>query len=582
MTALALLFGAFLAALLLGAPVALAMALAVGLYAVAFAPALPDIVLIQTFMQGLDNTAFTAIPYFFLAGAIMNLGGMSARLMRLARAALSHLRGGLSHANIGASVVFAGVSGSAVADAAAVGSVMIPAMRREGYPGAYAAAVTAASATIGLVIPPSIPMVIFGLFTGADVGALFLGGVLPGLAMGAFLIAASMVLSIRRGYPRTPWQGWGEFGAALRGASLALAMPVLVVGGLTMGVATTSEIGAVAALYAALVSWAVYREATLRDLWRACVGAAVDSARVLIIVAVSGGFVWIIASLGVARDMAAAIEGDRAARPGAPLADRGGAARARHGARADHAPRRRGAAHGARGARGRDRPRPPRRRLDPGLGHRARHAARGHPALRHRRAGGGARARRDRRGRAVPRGAGRAPRPRRARSGLDDVAPLADALSMPPRRDPRIDQTLTFRILVAANRLSQPFHERFGRALDLGLPDWRCLMALAAAPDSSGEAVARRMAMDKMAVSRSLRKLDAAGRVTAQADPNHARRRRWRLTEAGWAVVDAVMPEAMARDEAAFGDLSHDDRAAMLRVLDALAEPGPRGPSDAG
>ena len=308
MIALGLLFGTFLATLLLGAPVALAMALAVGAYAIAFPTAFPEIVLVQSFMQGLDNAAFLAIPYFFLAGAIMNLGGMSARLMRLARAGLSHMRGGLGHANIGASVVFAGVSGSAVADAAAVGSVMIPAMRREGYPGAYAAAVTAASATIGLVIPPSIPMVIFGLFTGADIGALFLGGVVPGLAMGAFLIAASVILSVRRGYPRTPWQGWGELGAAARGASLALAMPVLVAGGLVAGLATTAEIGAVAALYAALVSWGVYREASLRDLWRACVGAAVDSARVLVIVAVSGGFVWIIASLGVARDMAAAIE----------------------------------------------------------------------------------------------------------------------------------------------------------------------------------------------------------------------------------------------------------------------------------
>jgi tripartite ATP-independent transporter DctM subunit len=309
MIELALLFGAFLGLLVIGAPVALAMAAAVGLYAIVFAPALPDIVLIQTFMQGLDNTAFTAIPYFFLAGAIMNLGGMSARLLRLARAALSHLRGGLSHANIGASVVFAGVSGSAVADAAAVGSVMIPAMKREGYPGAYAAAVTASSATIGLVIPPSIPMVIFGLFTGANIGALFLAGVVPGLLMGAFLIAASVVLSVRRKYPHQPWQGMPELLAALRGAALALLMPVLVVAGLVLGLATTAEIGAVAAVYAAFVSAAIYREASMRDLWRATCEAAADSARVLIIVAVSGGFVWIIASLGVARDLAALIAG---------------------------------------------------------------------------------------------------------------------------------------------------------------------------------------------------------------------------------------------------------------------------------
>ncbi len=306
MAELALLFGCFLALLLLGAPVALAMALAVGGYAAVFG--MPSIVIVQTFMQGLDNTAFTAIPFFFLAGAIMNRGGMSARLLRLARAMLAHFRGGMSHANIGASVVFAGVSGSAVADAAAVGSVMIPAMKKEGYPGSYAAAVTAASATIGLVIPPSIPLVIFGLFTGANIAALFLAGILPGLLMGLFLICASAVIARRRGYPAAGWQGWRELLAAARASAFALLMPVLVVAGLTLGFATTAEIGAVAAVYAALVSTLVYREAGLMDLWAAVVEAAADSARVLIIIAISGAFVWIVASLGVAREMAAAIE----------------------------------------------------------------------------------------------------------------------------------------------------------------------------------------------------------------------------------------------------------------------------------
>lgn len=306
MAELALLFGCFLALLLLGAPVALAMALAVGSYAAVFG--MPSIVIVQTFMQGLDNTAFTAIPFFFLAGAIMNRGGMSARLLRLARAMLAHFRGGMSHANIGASVVFAGVSGSAVADAAAVGSVMIPAMKKEGYPGSYAAAVTAASATIGLVIPPSIPLVIFGLFTGANIAALFLAGILPGLLMGAFLICASAAIARRRGYPTAGWQGWRELAEAARASAFALLMPVLVVAGLTLGFATTAEIGAVAAVYAALVSSVVYREAGLKELWAAVVEAATDSARVLIIIAISGAFVWIVASLGAAREMAAAIE----------------------------------------------------------------------------------------------------------------------------------------------------------------------------------------------------------------------------------------------------------------------------------
>ena len=305
--ALVVLFGTFLALLALGLPVFFAMAAAAATYALVFQPAMPGIVFVQTLMQGLDNTAFTAIPYFFLAGAIMNAGGMSARLLRLARAVLGHFRGGLAHANIGASVVFAGVSGSAVADAAAVGSVMIPAMRREGYSGAYAAAVTASSSTIGLVIPPSIPMVIFGLFTGAPISALFLGGVVPGLMMGAFLIATSAAVAHRRGYGTAVWQGFREIGEAAKGSFLALLMPVLVVVGLVGGYATTSEIGAVAAVYAALVSLVIYRETDLAGLWRAVVAAAVDAARVLVIIAVSGAFVWIIASLGVGARMAAGV-----------------------------------------------------------------------------------------------------------------------------------------------------------------------------------------------------------------------------------------------------------------------------------
>ena len=305
--ALLVLFGTFLLLLALGLPVFFAMAVAAATYAVVFQPAMPGIVFVQTLMQGLDNTAFTAIPYFFLAGAIMNAGGMSARLLRLARAILGHFRGGLAHANIGASVVFAGVSGSAVADAAAVGSVMIPAMRKEGYSGAYAAAVTASSATIGLVIPPSIPMVVFGLFTGAPISSLFLAGIVPGLLMGIFLIATSALVARRRGYGTAVWQGFGELGAAFAASVLALVMPVLVVVGLVGGYATTSEIGAVAAIYAAIVSLVFYRETNLIGLWRAVVAAAVDASRVLVIIAVSGSFVWIIASLGVANQLAATV-----------------------------------------------------------------------------------------------------------------------------------------------------------------------------------------------------------------------------------------------------------------------------------
>ena len=291
--------------LVLRLPVFLAMGAAAAGFAVLYAPILQGDVLVQTFMRGLDNQAFTAIVYFFAAGTIMNAGGMSRRLLDLAQALISHIRGGLAHANIAASIIFAGISGSAVADAAAVGSVMVPAMKEDGYAPGYAAAVTACSATIGLIIPPSIPMVIFALFTPADVTKLFLAGVVPGLLMGAFLIGISVLVAIRRGHPAAPWGGWGRLWRALRRSALALLLPVLVIGGMMTGVATVSEIGALAALYAALVSLVVYRETTLRQFWSALVVSATDAARVLIVIAASGAFVWIAARVGVASDLAA-------------------------------------------------------------------------------------------------------------------------------------------------------------------------------------------------------------------------------------------------------------------------------------
>lgn len=286
-------------------PLFLAMGLAAAAFAFAWSPLMKADVLAQTFVRGLDNQAFTAIVYFFAAGAIMNAGGMSQRLLELAQALISHIRGGLAHANIAASMVFAGVSGSAVADAAAVGSVMVPAMKRDGYAPEYAAAVTAASATIGLMIPPSIPMVIFALFTPADVTRLFVAGVLPGLLMGLFLLCVSVIVAFRRGYPAHAWQGWNRVWRALRRSVLALLMPVIVIWGMVSGVATVSEIGAVAALYAAVISLFVYREVTLHQLWQALTDAAVDSAKILIVIAMSGAFVWIAARVGIATELAA-------------------------------------------------------------------------------------------------------------------------------------------------------------------------------------------------------------------------------------------------------------------------------------
>ncbi|MFN4099210.1 MAG: TRAP transporter large permease [Pararhodobacter sp.] len=308
MTGLATAIGAMLGLMALRIPVFLAMALGVAAFAIAFWPVMRPEVIAQSFLRGLEGQAFTAIAYFFAVGAIMNAGGMSGRLLDLARTLIAHRPGGLAHANIGASMLFAGVSGSAVADAAAVGSVMVPAMRKDGYDPAYAAAVTASSATIGLVIPPSIPMVVFALFTPADVARLFVAGILPGLMMGLFLMAASIVIARARGYPSQPRAGWAAVAVAARRSVLALLLPVLVVWGMVSGVATVSEIGAVAAVYAAFVTLVVYREVTPLGLWRALVEAAVDCAKILIIIAVAGAFVWISARMGVAAGIVSVIE----------------------------------------------------------------------------------------------------------------------------------------------------------------------------------------------------------------------------------------------------------------------------------
>jgi tripartite ATP-independent transporter DctM subunit len=206
-------------------------------------------------------------------------------------------------------MVFAGVSGSAVADAAAVGSVMIPAMKREGYGAPYAAAVTAAAATIGPVIPPSIPFVVYGLFALVSVGKLFLAGVIPGLLMGAFLLTASYLISRRRDYPATAWSGWRELVAAFADAFFALMMPVMVIVGLVGGVATVNEVGAIAVVYAIVVGAFVYRQLDLSKIWHACCRSGVDACKVLIIVATSGIFIWIVGNMGLARALATWVSG---------------------------------------------------------------------------------------------------------------------------------------------------------------------------------------------------------------------------------------------------------------------------------
>ncbi len=302
----AILLGTMLAAMALGIPVFLCLALSIVAYGAAYWPKLPLEIVAQGFLQGIDNYGLLAIPFFFLVGEILNAGGMGRRLVSVATAVAGHIRGGLSHVNVLVSMVFAGISGSAVADASAVGSLMIPAMKQAGYPGPYAAAITAAAATIGPIIPPSIPFVLYAFFSQTSVSELFLAGIVPGLLMGGFLLAATVVIGVRRNYPSSQWPGWRIVTRAIVHTTPALLLPLLVVAGVVSGVATVTEIGALAALYAAAISL-LYREISLAGLWRAVCRAGMESCRVLIVLSVAGTFMWIMGNMNLAQGLAEAL-----------------------------------------------------------------------------------------------------------------------------------------------------------------------------------------------------------------------------------------------------------------------------------
>ncbi|MBU0463097.1 MAG: TRAP transporter large permease [Proteobacteria bacterium] len=298
---LSVLFGTMLIFMVAGVPVFFCMAIAEIAYIAVFWPKVPLMVVAQGFVLGLNNYHFAAIVFFFLAGEIMNSGGITKRLLRFTGACFGHIHGGLSHVNILASMVFAGVSGSSMADASSIGAIMVPAMKREGYSGAYAAAVTAASATIGPVIPPSIPLVLFGLFAMTPISRLFIAGVIPGILMGVFLLITSYLISRARKYPATAWVGFNELAKSMLGSLAALIMPLIIIVGLVGGIATVTEVGAIAAAYALIVSMLIYRELNIGKLWQIFCKVGIDAAKILIIVSIAGLFIWIIGNMGVAR-----------------------------------------------------------------------------------------------------------------------------------------------------------------------------------------------------------------------------------------------------------------------------------------
>jgi C4-dicarboxylate transporter DctM subunit len=291
---IAIVFALFLVMMGIGVPVAYALGVTSLLF-ITFVYGLPLSILVERMIFGVNEFTFLAVPFFILAGNFMTAGGITGQLVTLSKALVGRARGGLSHATVATCMVIAGMTGSDLADASATGSILLPAMRQGGYPRAYGAAIVAAAATAGPIIPPSIAFVIYGLLTHTSVAALFLGGAIPGVLLGVYLILTGYVIARLRGFPKEPRVPVREAGRAFVISIPALAVPFIILGGIFAGIFTPTEAAAVAAAYALVIGMVVYRGLTVTKLGEVVLESLMTSGSVLFIVAMSAVFSWVVA-----------------------------------------------------------------------------------------------------------------------------------------------------------------------------------------------------------------------------------------------------------------------------------------------
>lgn len=283
--------------LLLGTPLIIAMASGVAVYATLGGSWMLQYP--QQVTDGMSSFVLLAMPLFILAGVVMNAGGVAERVFAFARSIFGSLPGGLAQVDVSTSLFFGGMVGTSVADLAGTGSTLIPQMKKHGYPGPYAAAVTASSSGIGPLIPPSSPMILYAAATGTSLGALFLAGIVPGVILTVVLMVVVAVQAKRNGWGEKIPFDWREVWRTFRGAFLAFGVPLLVVLGLTLGVFTPTESGAFAVVYAILISSVVFRSLGVRRLYRCLIEAAVLTGEVMLIVGVSVALGAVLAMAGL-------------------------------------------------------------------------------------------------------------------------------------------------------------------------------------------------------------------------------------------------------------------------------------------
>jgi C4-dicarboxylate transporter DctM subunit len=290
-----LLIFSFLFFLVIGVPIAFVLGLT-PLTSMILRGETPLVLVAQRIFTGIDSPVLMAVPFFILAGNIMSSGGMTRRLVSFCNILVGSFRGGLAYINVVISMIFAGITGAAVADTSAVGSILIPAMKKEGYDDDFSAAVTATSSTIGPIIPPSIPFILYGVLGEVSIASLFLAGIIPGVLLGIGQMGIVWYYSRKRAYPKSSLPTMREALRVSLDALLVLLMPIIILGGILTGVFTPTESACIAVFYALFIGFFVYHDIHLKDLPGIFVRTGVTSSLVMLVIGTASIFSWILAS----------------------------------------------------------------------------------------------------------------------------------------------------------------------------------------------------------------------------------------------------------------------------------------------
>jgi len=304
MDSLLIFLGAFFLLLALGLPIAFSLGFTM-VVLVVLKSSLPLLIVPQQMIIGADNFTLMAIPFFMLAAELMSFGGIAHRLIDFINSVVGWIRGGLALVNVGTNMVLAGLSGSSVADAALTSSFFIPTMVKRGYPADFSAALTAASSVMGIIIPPSIPMILIGMIASVSVLSLFLGGVIPGLMIGLSLMGVSYYQARKRGFPAEPRVSLAIVWRRFRTTIWATFYPFLIIGGVLGGVFTLTEASVVAVVYAFFVGAFIYKELTPKAVYQSLVNAATTSSLIMFIAATASGVAWFLNSERIPQMIAA-------------------------------------------------------------------------------------------------------------------------------------------------------------------------------------------------------------------------------------------------------------------------------------